>query len=635
MLQLKNANLRRGANLILEQANCVLHSGWKAGLVGRNGCGKSSLLSLVAGDLEPDQGAVELPADWRIASMAQEIPALPDPALQYVLDGHGQLREHEAALAAAQQAEDGNAIARAHEALDSIQAWSLPARAAAILAGLGFSEESQSAPVCSFSGGWRMRLNLARVLLADADLLLLDEPTNHLDLDAVIWLQDWLRNCRSTLLLISHDRDFLDGVVQHILHVAQGELTQYRGNYSDFERQRAANLARQQSIYQKQQAQAAHLQTFIDRFKAKATKARQAQSRIKALEKLELIAPAHVEDGFAIRFPDPLGLTDPLLDLDELSCGYGNQSILTGISLRIRPETRLGLIGPNGAGKSTLIRALAGELAPLEGTISAAPGLVIGYFHQQQIDALPQNETPLALMQRQQPQWEESRVRTELGCYGFTGDSVFLPVKQFSGGEKSRLALGLLIQTRPALLLLDEPANHLDLDMREALTLALQAYAGAVVLVSHDKHLLETTVDELMLVAQGRVQLWDGDLHDYASWLRQQRTSTHDTATQELATERSRAKIRRQDAAERRNRLRPLRQRLEKQESALEQCSEALATVTQSLTDEGLYHANRKDDLNQILQQQAFLKQQHSELEAQVLETMEALEDAERDLQAD
>ncbi|MBQ0754189.1 MAG: ATP-binding cassette domain-containing protein [Gammaproteobacteria bacterium] len=631
MIELLNLRLCRGADALFENANVRLHTGWKVGLGGRNGCGKSSLLTALRGELEADTGDISIPADWRIAVMAQEVPALAQAALDYVLDGNAPLRLAEAALQHAEQQQDGLAIAAAHSQLDSIQAWSQPARAAIVLAGLGFSESTQSNSVASFSGGWRMRLNLARVLLADADLLLLDEPTNHLDLDAVLWLEDWLKSCASTIVLISHDRHFLDSVVGHMLFIEHNTLTLYSGNYSQFERQRAEHLAQQQHLREKQQAQAAHLQKFVDRFRAQATKAKQAQSRLKALARMETIGPAHVDSGFSFSFHAPEKLPNPMLDLRKVSCGYNeNTIILSDVSLSIRPETRLGLLGPNGAGKSTFIKTLAQQLAPQGGALAVGPDLVIGYFHQQQVDALPMNETPFALMQRKNPRWEEGHVRKELGRFGFQGDEVFAQVGRFSGGEKSRLALALLVQEKPALLLLDEPANHLDLDMREALTLALQDFPGAVILVSHDRHLLDTSVDELVLVANGTVTRWDDDLDAYARWLRERNSKGPDTSASSADAEPSAsdARQRRQEAAQKRETLRPLKREVDKLDKKLAQLSSQLSEVESLLGDSTLYQSERAADLNAALQQQGQLKKQRDDTEDALLAAMEQLEDA-------
>ena len=627
MIQLDNLRLRRGPDILLDQATITLHGGWKIGLTGRNGCGKSSLFALLTGQLEADAGSLSLPTDWRMAIMAQEVPALTQPAIDYVLDGNTPLRAAEQALRDAEASGDGMAIGHAHEKLDALNAWSLPARAAEVLAGLGFAADAQSNPVASFSGGWRMRLNLARVLLADADLLLLDEPTNHLDLDAVLWLQDWLQQAPQTLLLISHDRDFLDATISHILHIEQQRLTLYSGNYSSFERQRAERMAQQTHVYEKQKAQAAHLQKFIDRFRAQATKARQAQSRLKALAKLELIAPAHAEDGFSFSFPKPLKLPNPMLDLVKVQCGYGDIAILQEVTFSIRPETRLGLLGPNGAGKSTLIKTLATQLAPLGGKFTVGPELVIGYFHQQQVDALPQDKTAFALMQLAQPKWEELQVRKELGRFGFHGDDAFAEVKRFSGGEKSRLALALLVQQKPALLLLDEPANHLDLDMREALTMALQEFEGAVILVSHDRHLLETTVDELVLVANGTVTEWDGDLDDYARWLRERNKQSASTGSDGSPSDN---KLKRQQAAQKRANLRPLKQAADKVEKQLEKLQQQLAEVETKLGDEALYQPDQKVALSDLLARQGTLHKQCESVESDWLDAMTSLEEAEQ-----
>ena len=634
MLSLEHINLRRGSELLLEDANFVLHKGARVGLVGKNGSGKSSLFKLIMGELEVDGGELNRPADWRLAMMAQEVPALEQAAVEYVLDGHHSLRRAEAALADAQARGDDAALASAHADLDTLRAWEQPARAAALLAGLGFSEAQQQQPVSAFSGGWRMRLNLAQVLISDADLMLLDEPTNHLDLDAILWLQQWLIQHPGALMLISHDRAFLDATVNEILHIEKGRLKRYSGTYSDFERQRAEQLSLQQKMHEKQQVQIAHLQKFIDRFKAKATKAKQAQSRVKALEKLERIGPAHVDSGFSFGFLKPDRLPNPMVTLDDATCGYPGTPILTGVTLSLRPESRIGLLGPNGAGKSTLIRTLVGELQALAGHLEPDPDLKVGYFHQQQVDRLAADDTPYQLINRAHPKWTEQKVRNELGSFGFHGDEVFEPVGRFSGGEKARLALALIVHEKPALLLLDEPANHLDLEMREALTLALQEFEGAVLLVSHDRHLLETTVDEFQLVAEGTVRPFDGDLDDYARWLQQSRRDAQAARRPaEPAGGRDDARQRRQDAAKRREQLRPLKKEVEKLEKALDRESAALTEVETRLGDETLYtDTGRKDELNELLARQGELKSRHEELEMALLDAMERLEAAEAEI---
>jgi ATP-binding cassette subfamily F protein 3 len=632
MLSLEHINLRRGPDLLLEDASVVLHKGWRVGLVGRNGTGKSSLFKLIMGELESDGGNLNLPADWRLAMMAQEVPALEQPAIDYVLDGHRALRRGEKALADAEAAGDNHAIAHAHGELEALHAWQQPARAATLLAGLGFSEAQQQQPVASFSGGWRMRLNLAQVLMSDADLLLLDEPTNHLDLDAILWLQSYLVQQPGALLVISHDRAFLDATVNQILHIEHKQLKHYSGGYSDFERQRAEQLSLQQKMHEKQQAQVAHMQKFIARFKAKASKAKQAQSRVKALERLELIGPAHVDSGFSFDFHSPNKLPNPMENLDAVQCGYPGAPILDQVSLSLRPESRIGLLGPNGAGKSTLMRTLVGELAPLGGRFEKDGDLVIGYFHQQQVDRLAADDSPYQMLSRFYPKWSESQLRSELGRFGFHGDDVFAPVGRFSGGEKARLALAMIVQQKPALLLLDEPANHLDLDMREALTMALQSFEGAVVMVSHDRHLLETTVDEFYLVANGSVVRFDGDLDDYGRWLQQNRRDGK-PVKEEKAGDGMDAKARRQQAAQQREQLRPLKKQVEKLEKQLGKCDQTLAEIETALGDEGLYtDDSRKNEMNGLLGDQARLKKQHDELEEQLLEAMESLEQAESEL---
>lgn len=632
MLSLEHINLRRGPDLLLEDASVVLHKGWRVGLVGRNGTGKSSLFKLIMGELESDGGNLNLPADWRLAMMAQEVPALEQPAIDYVLDGHRALRRAEKALADAEAAGDNHAIAHTHGELEALHAWQQPARAATLLAGLGFSEAQQQQPVASFSGGWRMRLNLAQVLMSDADLLLLDEPTNHLDLDAILWLQGYLIQQPGALLVISHDRAFLDATVNQILHIEHKQLKHYSGGYSDFERQRAEQLSLQQKMHEKQQAQVAHMQKFIARFKAKASKAKQAQSRVKALERLELIGPAHVDSGFSFDFHSPNKLPNPMENLDAVQCGYPGAPILDQVSLSLRPESRIGLLGPNGAGKSTLMRTLVGELAPLGGRFEKDGDLVIGYFHQQQVDRLAADDSPYQMLSRFYPKWSESQLRSELGRFGFHGDDVFAPVGRFSGGEKARLALAMIVQQKPALLLLDEPANHLDLDMREALTMALQSFEGAVVMVSHDRHLLETTVDEFYLVANGSVVRFDGDLDDYGRWLQQNRRDGK-PVKEEKAGDGMDAKARRQQAAQQREQLRPLKKQVEKLEKQLGKCDQTLAEIETALGDEGLYtDDSRKNEMNGLLGDQARLKKQHDELEEQLLEAMESLEQAESEL---
>ncbi len=521
MILLRNLTLARAGRPLIEGASFGLHAGWKVGLTGANGCGKSSLFALLSDELHQEAGDLELPPNWVVAHVGQETPALATGALDFTLDGDAGLRRIEADLRAAEDAHDGEAIAHLHMDYGHIDGYSARARAAALLHGLGFKDEDFDRPVAAFSGGWRVRLNLAQALMCRSDLLLLDEPTNHLDLDAVIWLEKWLCAYRGTLLMISHDRDFLDAVVGHVLHIEARRIKLYTGNYSAFERARAEALALQQAMYVKQQREIAHLKSYIDRFRAKATKARQAQSRIKALARMEQISAAHVDTPFAFRFFEPVGSPDPLLMLEDAAAGYNDVAVLRGLTLTLRPGERLGLLGRNGAGKSTLIRLLAGEAAPLAGIRREGKGLKIGYFAQHQLEQLRPDESPLWHMAKLDPRTREQDFRNYLGGFNFHGEMATAKVGPFSGGEKSRLALALLIWQKPNLLLLDEPTNHLDLEMRHALTLALSEYEGAVVLVSHDRHLLRTVCDGFRLVAGGRLVPFDGDLDDYRKWLDQ------------------------------------------------------------------------------------------------------------------
>ena len=634
MIRLQNLTLQRGPQRLLDGAELTLHPGQKVGLVGANGAGKSSLFALLRGELSADGGDCQLPPDWRIAHMRQEIDTLDRLAVDYVLDGDVQLRRIQAELAAAEAGHDGSALARLHTELDNADGYSADARARKLLAGLGFANEQMLLPVSSFSGGWRMRLNLAQALMCPSDLLLLDEPTNHLDLDAILWLEAWLKGYPGTLMLISHDRDFLDEVVGHVVHVEQRKLTLYRGGYSAFERARAERLAQQQQAFEKQQAQRAHMEDFIRRFKAKATKARQAQSRIKALERLEELAPAHVDSPFDFVFREADKVSSPLLDLAEGVLGYPDKRVLEKVKLQLVPGARIGLLGPNGAGKSTLIKTLANELQPLGGRLQRGENLVIGYFAQHQLDALDDKASPLLHLQRIAPSEREQTLRDFLGGFDFRGERCDEPVLNFSGGEKARLALALIAWGKPNLLLLDEPTNHLDLEMRLALTLALQDFAGAVLVVSHDRHLLKSTTDEFLLVAEGRVVEFEGDLEDYARWLADYRVRQQPSAAAEASGEKTDKRQQRQAAAALRQQLAPLKRQAEKHEKDLAGVHEKLALVEQCLGDSALYEAARKDELRELLASQAELKALESTLEEAWLEVLEALETLQSQLEA-
>ncbi len=632
MIQFRNLTLARGAKVLLEGATFQLHPGHKVGLIGANGAGKSSLFALLRGELQPEKGDLELPPNWVIAHVAQETPALSQAALEFVLDGDAELREIESALIAAETNHQGEKIAELHHRLSDVEGYSAKARASALLDGLGFTQADFARSVSDFSGGWRVRLNLARALMCRSDLLLLDEPTNHLDLDAVIWLEGWLREYCGTLLLISHDRDFLDNVIDNVLHIEQQRITLYRGGYSDFERQRAEKLALQKAMYEKQQRKVAHLHSYIDRFRVQATKARQAQSRIKALERMEMISAAHVDSQFNFEFRAPISAPDPLLVLDEVSAGYTDKAILTKTVLTIRPGERIGLLGKNGAGKSTLIKVLAGELKPLSGKRVEGKDLQIGYFAQHQLEQLRSHESPLQHMLRLDRATREQEHLNFLGGFDFKGDMARASCENFSGGEKSRLALALLIWTRPNLLLLDEPTNHLDLEMRHALTLALQDYQGGVILVSHDRALLRATCDQFVLVADGKAEAFDGDLEDYKLWLASQKAEKATSApilasrTGQINTYVNTCA---QNKAERQARLvarRPLLKETEQIEKHLEKWQLEKTHLDARASEPSLYDIENKAELQSSLKRQTELTSLIDEAEMRWLALHEQLE---------
>ncbi|WP_127959871.1 ABC transporter ATP-binding protein [Serratia microhaemolytica] len=628
MIVFSSLQIQRGSHVLLEHATATVNPRQKVGLVGKNGCGKSTLFALLKGEITPDGGSYTFPQNWQLTWVNQETPALATAAIEYVIDGDREFRQLEAQLQQANQHNDGHAIALLHGKLDAIDAWAIRSRAAGLLHGLGFSSQQFTTPVREFSGGWRMRLNLAQALLCRSDLLLLDEPTNHLDLDAVIWLERWLKSYQGTLLLISHDRDFLDPIVDKILHIENQSLNEYSGNYSSFERQRATKLAQQQALYQSQQEKVAHLQSYIDRFRAKATKAKQAQSRIKMLERMELIAPAHIDNPFRFQFRPPESLPSPLLRMEKVSAGYDGQPILASIKLNLVPGSRIGLLGRNGAGKSTLIKMLAGTLAPLTGEIGLAKGVKLGYFAQHQLEFLRAEESPLQHLSRIAAQLPEQQLRDYLGGFGFQADKVNEATARFSGGEKARLVLALIVWQRPNLLLLDEPTNHLDLDMRQALTEALIDFEGALVVVSHDRHLLRSTTDELYLVHDGQVEPFAGDLDDYQLWLNEQQKLT--TPDRELKQEndnsaQARKEQKRRDA-QLRTQTQPLRQQIGKLEQQLEKQAAKLALIEQQLADPAIYDGSRKAQLSEALQQQNQLRSALEQTESDWLAAQEQLE---------
>ena len=609
MLKFTNLALRRGATLLFEGVTFSVHPGQKIGLTGGNGAGKSSLFSLILKEVSSDQGDFSMPDDWVTAHVAQETQLTRQAAINFVIDGDRELRQVQARLAEGEAAADANLIAACHGRLEEIDGYQAYSRAARLMSGLGFEDDEMENPLQQFSGGWVMRLNLARALMCRSDLLLLDEPTNHLDLDAVIWLEQWLRLYQGTLLLISHDRDFLDSVIDHIAHVEQQKIDLYKGNYTAFEKTRAEKLAQQQANYNKQQQSIAHMQHFIDRFRAKATKARQAQSRIKALERMQLIGPAHIDSPFRFRFKAPRAMPSSLVRLDKAIAGYGETTVLSGIDFSLIPGERIGLLGLNGAGKSTFIKLLAGEIEAKGGQVDKSKDLKVGYFAQHQLEQLDMEANALLTLQRLDAKLSEREIRTYLGGFNFSNDKVLQRVGLFSGGEKARLVLALLIWQKPNLILLDEPTNHLDLEMRLALNQALQEFEGSVILVSHDRHLLRTVCDDLWLIDDGKVQRFDADIDAYPKWLatRKQRQA----AVSEVVPQRggNSKKQKRQEAAARRL-LQPQLNRLKLLESEIEKLTRRKTEMDSLLSEAGIYQSEHKDQLSTTLAEQTMLKQE-------------------------
>ncbi|MCS4300467.1 MULTISPECIES: ATP-binding cassette domain-containing protein [Acinetobacter] len=637
MIQLDQLSIRRGGRILFQKASMQLHPGWKIGLTGVNGAGKSTLFSALLGGMESDSGSLTRPNIWTVAHMAQEIKALDMKAIDFVLSGD---EEYWLIQDKLNHSEDlsNDELAHLYSRFEEIHGYTAASKASQLMAGLGFFEHQSELLVSSFSGGWRMRLNLARTLMSRSDLLLLDEPTNHLDLDAILWLEDWLKAYEGTLILISHDRDFLDAITDHILHIENQVLTLYTGNYSTFETTRAERLAQQQQAFEKQQEAKAHLQKFIDRFKAKATKARQAQSRIKQLERMQELAPAHVDNPFTFSFREPSKMSSPLLTLEHADIGYGDKLIVTNVNLQITPSSRIGLLGMNGAGKSTLIKSLVGDLPLIQGLRKDSELLNIGYFAQHQMDALDGNASPMLQLSRiADPKISEAALRSFLGSFGFSGERMDTPSESFSGGERARLALALIVWLRPNVLILDEPTNHLDLDMRHALTMALQDFEGAVVLVSHERQLIASVCDELILVHAGQSKEFDGDLQDYATWLRQARIDMIKNGQQPSAPVQSQVvekpsiskldkEAQRKEAARQRELSRPIRKNIEKIESQIGKIQPRLVEIEALLADSALYEANRKDDLLKLMNEQTELKVKLEQAEEKMLELMMELE---------
>ena len=627
MIEIKNLTLQRGTKVLLNQVTATINPRQRVGLIGKNGAGKSSLFALIKGELSLDGGDCVIPKSWKLAAVAQETPALDISALDYVLQGDTELQHFQAALNAAEAQNNGNQIAELHAKLDEIDAYTAPARASKLLSGLGFSQEEHAKPVKAFSGGWRMRLNLAQALMCRADLLLLDEPTNHLDLETVLWLEQHLANLPCTQIIISHDRDFLNATTTQTLELASQKLHSYGGNYDFYLKERAQRLANQQAAYVKQQAHIKHLQSFIDRFKAKATKATQAQSRVKALSKLELIAPAHFDSEFSFGFEQPTHLPNPLLKLEALDLGYGDDVILKNINLSLENGARLGLLGVNGSGKSTFIKALSGSLKPLNGQIIKSDKLNIGYFAQHQLDTLRDDQNPIWHIQQLSPDAKEQDIRNFLGGFNFVGDIATQKIKPFSGGEKARLALAMLVWQKPNLLLLDEPTNHLDLDMRHALTVALQSFQGAMILVSHDRSLIEATTDQFWLIYSGKLQEFDGDLNDYRAWRLAQEQMIN--APMQSAQSQNRKDIKRLEAQirqERAKRTKSIVQKIDKAEKEMAVLQTQQKECDNFLAQEHAYLPENKSQLQERLAQATEIKVKLLKLEEDWLQWQEDLE---------
>ncbi|CAM8636245.1 Uup ATPase components of ABC transporters with duplicated ATPase domains [Oxalobacteraceae bacterium] len=651
MIRLQQLSLMRGTKPLFENTDLTLNPGDKIGLIGANGAGKSTLFGMLRDELHPDQGSIDFPRSWRVAYVAQETPALERPAVEYAIDGDTTLRKLEKELAEVEAMQDqdaaGHRMGELYGLLADADAYTVRSRGEQLLAGLGFSQDQMMQPVSSFSGGWRMRLNLAQALMCPSDLLLLDEPTNHLDLDAIIWLEDWLKRYTGTLIVISHDRDFLDGVVNVIVHIDERKLKRYSGNYSSFERQRAAQIVLAQGMLEKQQRKQAHLQSYIDRFKAQATKARQAQSRIKALARMEEIAPLRAAAEFSFDFREPLRAPNPLLTLDDAAIGYRSEEgsekkIASAINFSLQTGQRIGLLGVNGAGKSTFIKTIAGELQALHGDANFGKGLAIGYFAQHQLEMLRDDESPLWHLVRIAPTVREQELRNFLGSFNFPGTMVTSPIGPFSGGEKARLALALIVWQRPNLLLLDEPTNHLDLETREALTDALAQFEGTLMLVSHDRHLLRATTDQFLIVADGALTEFDGDLDDYKDWLFKTKLATKmealanpasatagtaNTAPVTAKTAKATATtIKAVTPAQATAQRKPIEARIKRLEEQMSRLTEKKSTLDTRLADATLYEPSQKAELKNIQEEHASCSKSLETLEAEWLEQQEALE---------
>lgn len=629
MISLTNIELRRGVKLLLNDAELSIHPGQHIGIIGANGSGKSSLFKLLLGQVTADAGELSIPSDWRIAHMAQELATSERSALDFVIDGDPVLREIEATIEAALAANDNNRLANAYEKMDTINGFDAHYRAEQLLHGLGFYQSEISRPVNSFSGGWRIRLNLAQALMSPSDLMLLDEPTNHLDLDATLWLEGWLKSYIGTLLIISHDRDFLDNVVSRIVHLEHQKTNAYKGTYSAFERLRGERLALQQASFEKQQKRRKDVEDFVARFRYKASKAKQAQSRLKELQRMESIAPAHVDSPFYFNFPAPKKAYGALANISQATLGYSDKPVLKNVNFDLHPGTRIGLLGPNGAGKSTLINSLTGDLDLLEGVRVYGENLKVGYFAQHQLEVLDLQASPLLHIQRISPSATDQEIRNFLGGFDFHSDKALDPIKDFSGGEKARVALALIVWQKPNLLLLDEPTNHLDLEMRHALTMALQGYEGALVVISHDRHLLRNTVDEFYLVANGTVTEFEGDLKDYQKWLKDfvRRAEVEVIEEPDIVDDK---KSNRKQTAKNREKLAPMTKNIRELETLMSQLENELKEIQERLADENIYKSEQKKQLSGALVEQSNVEKRLKKCEEQWLDSQDQLEELER-----
>ncbi|MDE0982562.1 MAG: ATP-binding cassette domain-containing protein [Gammaproteobacteria bacterium] len=632
MISLNNIMLMRGSQILLRNVSLVIHKGQRTGIIGRNGCGKTSLFRALSGDIALEEGEIEMPNGLRRSSMAQETPGSSRSALDFVLDAHVDFRRLEESIKQAEESGNDLLLAELFGKLEEIDGYDITHRAERLLSGLGFAVDEFERPVSNFSGGWRVRLNLAAALMCPSDLLMLDEPTNHLDLEATVWLEQWLQGYQGTLLLISHDRTFLDSVINNVISFDNGGLDSYKGNYSSYEKQRAERMALQQALYVKQQRRKSEIQDFVRRFSAKATKAKQAQSRLKELHRMEDIAPAHVDSPFRFQFPELDEPSSYLMQMDSLSIGF-DKPLVDKIELNIRSESRFGLLGFNGSGKSTLLKILSGQMQQLDGDIIRSKKLKIGYFAQHQVDELDQQATPIELIQKEEGYATEQQIRDYLGGFDFRGARVSETIKNFSGGEKARLALAKVAWQKPNLLLLDEPTNHLDLEMCHALTVALQSYQGAMVVVSHDRHLLVNTVDEFYSIHKGVFAEFKGDLKDYEKWLSTQTFSDFDAKAETVEATSAAAqpklkldkKEKRQQAADRREKLAPLNKQERRLEAEIEKIQSKLAKIESSLADENIYLEENKNDLNALIQEQGALKSKLASNEEEWLEIQEEI----------